>query len=91
MFIYVFLQVQRSLDNRLHNIAQFDNIPSAPDDVDGNDDEGGHVYPSLHSLQNLPTMPRWDDTLVTAVTFRHINCLTNKHKTSGQFYKTLAP
>ena len=57
--------MQRSLDHRLQNIANFDNVPSAPHDVDGDDDDDGHMYPSL---QNLPTMPRWDTHYVTLLT-----------------------
>ena len=49
------LQVQRSLNERLLNIEQFDNHPSAPDDNFDDDTDTGHIYPSL---QNLPTMPR---------------------------------
>jgi len=48
-------EVQRSLNERLLNIEQFDNHPSAPDDNFDDDTDTGHIYPSL---QNLPTMPR---------------------------------
>ena len=51
------LQVQRSLNDRLQNFDNIDNLPSAPHDLDGDDEDGGsgNLYPSLH---NLPTMPR---------------------------------
>lgn len=50
-------QVQRSLNDRLQNFDNIDNLPSAPHDLDGDDEDGGsgNLYPSLH---NLPTMPR---------------------------------
>jgi len=50
--------VQRSLNERLLNLEECDQLPSAPHDVNGDDDDdagSGHLYPSLH---NLPTMPR---------------------------------
>merc|ERR1719323_1259844 len=51
-------EVQRSLNERLLNFETYDQLPSAPHEVDDGDDEDGgsrHLYPSLH---NLPTMPR---------------------------------
>ena len=53
----LFLQVQRSLNDRVQNFAECDNSPSAPHEIDGDGDglNETHLYPSLH---NLPTMPR---------------------------------
>lgn len=53
----LFLQVQRSLNDRLQNFSECDNSPSAPHEIDGDGDglNESHLYPSLH---NLPTMPR---------------------------------
>merc|ERR1719188_2360006 len=53
----LFLQVQRSLNDRVQNFAECDNSPSAPHEIDGDGDglNESHLYPSLH---NLPTMPR---------------------------------
>jgi len=49
-------QVQRSLNNRLQNFDNIDNLPSAPHDLDDDEDGGSsNLYPSIH---NLPTMPR---------------------------------
>lgn len=49
-------EVQRSLNERLLNLEECDQLPSAPHDVHDEDDAGsGHLYPTLH---NLPTMPR---------------------------------
>jgi len=52
-------EVQRSLNQRVQNFEDEDSFPSAPHEVDGDDEDedggSGHLYPSLH---NLPTMPR---------------------------------